>query len=181
MPGDTIRRFSPAAAVAAAALLGLGACAPTAPAELGPTRAAAGGTGATAAPVASNEPRLDPTAAIGGGINASASVSAEELKAVFAGVQQASQLRLSANASPPGATGPDVTSVSIRAEDAAGDVLKRLDAPAKKSLGEALLNAAAATWPRARISLLVTDTSGAGGGQVLGSRLPNGTNTVIVS
>jgi hypothetical protein len=176
---DTTRTSYPAAALVA--LLVLAGCSAPAPTELAPTQAPGAPSNATPAPVASNEPRFDPTAAIGGGINASSSVSTDQLKAVFAGVPQASQLRLSANATPPGATGPDVTSISIRAEDTGGSVLKSLDATAKKSLGDALLNAAAVAWPKARISLLVTDTSGTGGGQVLGTRLPSGTNTVIVS
>jgi hypothetical protein len=125
-------------------------------------------------------PRFDPTAATGGGVNASAGLSAEELTTVFSGVQQASGLRFTANSSPAGARGNDVVSVSIRAEDASG-ALKDLDAPAKKLLGETLLDAAAAAWPNARVTLLVAFGAGGGTNQILGSRPPGGPNSVLSS
>src|SRR5207237_244307 len=85
-----------------------------------------------ASAVASLEARFDPTAAVGGGSNASGAVTAEQLQTIFASVQQASQLRFTANSSPPGATGAAVTSVSIRAEDAGSGALKSLDANGRK-------------------------------------------------
>lgn len=127
-------------------------------------------------PLASLEARFDPTAAVGGGVNASGSISADEINRTFATVAQAAQLRFSANASPPGATGAAVQSVSITATDG-GSVLSALDANGKKMLGEALLNAAAAAWPQARITLLASGS----GGQIIGTRPPGGPNTVIAS
>jgi hypothetical protein len=128
--------------------------------------------------VASLEARFDPTAAVGGGANASGAVTAEQLQTIFASVQQASQLRFTANASPPGATGSAVTSVSIRAEDTGG-MLKSLDATGRKSLGDGLLTAAGTAWPQARVTLLVTDP--ASSTQIIGTRTPGGPNTVIAS
>jgi hypothetical protein len=127
-------------------------------------------------PLASLEARFDPTAAVGGGVNSSGAISADEINRTFASVGQAAQLRFTANASPPGAVGPAVTSISITAMDPSG-VLTPLDATAKKSLGEALLNAAAASWPQARITLLASGT----GGQIIGTRPPGGPNTVIAT
>jgi hypothetical protein len=126
--------------------------------------------------VASLEARFDPTAAVGGGSNASGAVTAEQLQSIFASVQQASQLRFTANSSPPGATGAAVTSVSIRADDAGG-TLKSLDANGRKTLGDALLTAAGTAWPQARVTLLVTDPSSST--QIIGTRSPGGPNTVI--
>jgi hypothetical protein len=126
--------------------------------------------------VASLEARFDPTAAVGGGSNASGAVTAEQLQTIFASVQQASQLRFTANASPPGATGAAVTSVSVRAEDGGG-VLKSLDANGRRMLGDTLLTAAGTAWPQARITLLVTDPTSSS--QIIGSRPPGGPNTVI--
>jgi hypothetical protein len=123
------------------------------------------------------EGRFNPTEAVGGGANSSSAVS--DLARVMASVQQASQLKLSANASPPGATGADVTSVSIVAQDTLG-VLKGLDAAGKKSLGDAILTAASEAWPNASVSLLVTDPA-AGGGTVIGTRPKGGPNSVIAT
>jgi hypothetical protein len=155
-------------------LIVLGACAqPSVPAVA--TQVAATVEPATTA-VASLEARFDPTAAVGGGSNTSGAISAAELSRIFGSVAQAAQMRFSASASPTGATGAAVTSVSITAEDTAS-VLKSLDASAKRAAGEALLNAAAQSWPQARITLLVTS---AGGGQIIGTRPQGGPNTVIV-
>jgi hypothetical protein len=125
--------------------------------------------------VASLEARFDPTAAVGGGVNASGAITPEEITRIFGSVPQAAGMRFAASGSPPGATGSALTSVSITAEDTAG-TLKSLDANAKKSLGESLLNATASAWPQARITLLVTST---GGGQIIGTRPPGGPNTII--
>jgi hypothetical protein len=124
------------------------------------------------------EPRFNPTAAVGGGSNASGTVSAEQLATVFGAVQQASQMRFSANASPAGASGAAVTSVSITAQDAGG-VLKTLDATARRTLGEALLTAAATAWPQARITLLVSDPTSSN--QIVGSRPPGGPSTILAT
>jgi hypothetical protein len=140
--------------------------------------------GPTAPPVATRppgptlEPRFNPTSAVGGAA-ASAALSAEDLAPIFGAVQQSSQIRFSANASPQGARGADVTSISIRAEDTGG-VLRSLDATGRRALGETLLVAAGTAWPQARVSLLVVDPSG-GGGQIIGSRAPGGPNSVILS
>jgi hypothetical protein len=127
----------------------------------------------------SSDPRLNPTAAVGGGINASNAISADDVSSALKAVPQASQLKLTANSSPPGAKGKDVQSVSIIAQDTGG-VLKALDATGKRALGDALLSAAVAAWPNATVSLLVSDPSGTGG-QIIGSRAVGGVNTVIVS
>ncbi len=124
------------------------------------------------------EPRFDPTAAVGGGFNASGAVTAEQLAQIFGSVQQASQLRLSGNLSPPGATGAAVTSVSITGTDPGG-VLKGMDAAGRRSLGDALLTAASAAWPNATISLLISDPSS--GSSLIGTRPAGGPNTVIAS
>jgi hypothetical protein len=158
-------------------LVVLVACSQTAPQASGPALPPI-----TAAPEASPAStlaaRFDPTAAVGGGANASGALSADQLRSIFTAVQQAAQFRITASASPPGATGAAVTSVSVTAEDTAG-VLKGIDAAGKKSLGEAMLTAAATAWPQARITMLVTDP--AGGGQIIGTRPPGGPNTVIAS
>jgi hypothetical protein len=160
----------------------LAACAQNAPPAVGPTPASvapsvapSGVVGAT--PVGTFEGHLNPTDAVGGGANASNAVS--NVASVFAAVQQASQLRLAANSSPPGATGPDVQSVSVLAQDAGG-VLKGLDAAGKQKLGDSILTAAATAWPNASVSLLITDPA-AGGGQIIGSRPKGGPNTVIAT
>lgn len=141
--------------------------APAAPVEAAPT-----------APV-STDPRLNPTAAVGGGINASNAVSADDISSVFKSLPQASQLKMTANSSPPGAKGSEVQSVSVNCQDTGG-LLKSLDATGKRTLGEALLTAAGTAWPNASVSLLVSDPSGSGG-QIIGIRAAGGTNTVIVS
>jgi hypothetical protein len=125
--------------------------------------------------LASLEARFDPTAAVGGGANVSGSISTDDIARVFAALPQAAQMRFTANSSPQGATGAAVESVSITAQDTGG-VLKALDATAKKTLGEALLNAAGSAWPKARITLLATDSAGS---QLIGTRPPGGPNTVI--
>lgn len=130
-----------------------------------------------ATPVGSVEGHFNPTEAVGGGANSSRAVT--DVSSVFAAVPQISQLRLSANASPPGATGADVASVSIVAQDVGG-LLKGLDGPGKQSLGDAILTSASAAWPNAAISLLVTDASG-GGSQIIGSHPRGGPNTVIAT
>jgi hypothetical protein len=129
--------------------------------------------------VAGLDPRFNPTAAAGGGINASNVISADDIAAAFKSLPQASQLKLTANSSPPGAKGADVQSVSVVAQDTSG-VLKGLDPNGKRALGDALLTAAGAAWPKASVSMLISDASGAGG-QIIGSRGPDGTNTIIVS
>jgi hypothetical protein len=134
---------------------------------------------ATLPPAGTLEARFNPTAAIGQGANVSSAVAVDDLAPIFAAVQQSGQMRFSANATPAGARGADVQSVSIRAEDTGG-VLRGLDSAGRRTLGEALLSAAAAAWPQARVSLLVVDASGAAG-QIIGSRPPGGPNSVIVS
>jgi hypothetical protein len=131
------------------------------------------------ATTATLDPRFNPTAAAGGGINASNVISADDIVAAFKAVPQASQLKVTANSSPPGAKGADVQSVSVVAQDASS-LLKSLDPDGKRALGDALLTAAGAAWPNASVSLLVTDATGAGG-QIIGSRIAGGGNTVIVS
>jgi hypothetical protein len=168
-------RTGPAFGIATAALLVLGACSQSAPpAANGPTVAADVGTA-----VATLEPRFDATAAVGGGMNASNALVTDDVKAVFAAVPQIDKLRLAANASPPGAKGGDVTSVSVTAQDGGG-LLKELDKAGKTSLAEALLTAAGTAWPNASVSLLVSDPAGAGG-TIIGSRAKGGPNTIIVS
>jgi hypothetical protein len=134
---------------------------------------------AIATPVASLEARFDATAAVGGGVNSSNAVSTDDIKTVFASIPQIDQLVVTANSSPPGAKGGDVTSVSVIAQDGGG-LLKGLDPTAKKSLAEALLTTAGTAWPNASVSLLVADPAGAGG-QIIGSRAKGGPNTIIVS
>src|SRR6266849_6589793 len=155
----------------------LGACSQSSPTQSGSAPA----TAVEAAPTAptSNDPRLNPTAAVGGGINASNAISADDISSVFKSLPQASQLKMTANSSPPGAKGSEVQSVSINCQDSGG-VLKSLDAAGKRTLGEAMLTAAGTAWPNASVSLLVSDPSGAAG-QIVGIRAAGGTNTVIVS
>jgi hypothetical protein len=156
----------------------MGACSQAAPpaptADTGPvpTSSVLGAT-----PAGTAEGHFNPTEAVAGGANASSSVG--DVASVFATVAQASQLKITANASPPGATGPDVTSVSVVAQDGGG-LLKSLDANGKKSLGEAILTAAGTAWPNAVISLLVADPAG-GGGTIIGSHPKGGPNTVFAS
>lgn len=125
--------------------------------------------------VTSVEGHFNPTEAVGGGANSSNPVG--DINSVFASVPQASQLKITANSSPPGATGPDVQSVSVIAQDTGG-LLKDLDATAKQHLGDALLTAAATTWPNASISLLVTSPAG---GTLIGSHPRGGPNSVIAT
>ena len=154
----------------------MAACSQAAPAIVQtavPTNAAA--VGATPAPTGV-EPQFNPTEGVGGGSNASSAVA--EIGTILASVPQASQLKVSANSSPPGATGPDVQSISIVAQDPEG-LLKGLDATAKKTLGDAILTAASTAFPNANVSLLVT--AAAGGGQIIGSRPKGGPNTVFAT
>lgn len=139
-----------------------------------PTSAIEGAT-----PAASAEGHFNPTEAVGGGSNASTAVAADEIARIFASVPQASQLRFSANSSPPGASGPEVATVSVVAQDNGG-LLKGLDPSAKKTLAEAILTAAGGAWPNAAVSLLVTDPAG-GGSPIIGSRPKGGPNTVIAT
>ena len=122
-------------------------------------------------------PGVNATEAVGYTINATGAVT--DLSQVFASVQQASQLQLTANSTPPGATGSDVQSISIVAQDKGG-LLKGLDSAGKQSLGNALLSAAATAWPNAEISLLVTDPAGSGG-TIIGQHPKGGQSTVIAS
>jgi hypothetical protein len=131
---------------------------------------------ATVQSVATLSARFDPTAAVGGGSNASGAVTADQLKTIFGGVQPAAQLNISANASPPGATGSAVTSVSINATDSSG-VLKGMDAAARHAMADALLTAAGAAWPQASISMLLSDPGSRT--TMVGTRPPGGPNTVI--
>jgi hypothetical protein len=149
----------------------LTACGQAAPREPEPTAAIEGVT-----PVASAvEGHFNPTEAIGQGANSSSSVT--DVASVFAAVQQASQLKITANSSPPGATGGDVQSVSVIAQDTGG-VLKGLNADGKQTLGNALLNAAVAAWPNASISLLISDPAGASG-TIIGNHPKGGQNSII--
>jgi hypothetical protein len=157
-------------------LMVLGACSQASSVPVAPPAAVATVVSAPTA-LASLEARFDPTAAVGGGMNASGSISTDDVARVFAAIPQAAQMRFIANSSPPGATGAAVTSVSITAEDTGG-VMKTLDANAKKTFGEALLNAAGSAWPQARVTLLATDSAGS---QLIGTRPPGGPNTVIAT
>ncbi|HEV7663787.1 MAG TPA: hypothetical protein VGQ62_09655 [Chloroflexota bacterium] len=163
--------------VAVAAMLVLGACSQGAT----PQTATPAATFAAPPPTAEGtvNPRFDPTAGVGGGINSSNAISADDVVKALSAVPQVDKLKLSANSSPPGATGADVVSVSINAQDTGG-LLKALDAAGKRALGEALLAAAGAAWPKATVSLLVSDTAG-GGGQIIGSRPPTGQALVIAT
>jgi hypothetical protein len=160
-----------------ATLVVLAACSPPLPqsGSSGPTAPPV----QTAPPAATLEPRFNPTAAIGLGTNVSVELTPDDLASAFAAVQHSGQMRFTARASPPGARGADVVSVSIRAEDTGG-VLRGMDAMGRRTLGEALLTAAGTTWPRARVSLLVVAADGAPG-QIIGSRPPGGPNSVIVA
>jgi hypothetical protein len=129
--------------------------------------------------VATLEPRFNPTSAVGGGANASNAVSTDDLNALLAGLPQATAFKVTANSSPAGARGAEVTSISLNVQDTAG-VLKSLDQAGKRTMVETLLNAAGTTWPKATVSLLVTDAT-AGGSPIIGSRPPGGPNLVLVS
>jgi hypothetical protein len=173
-----MRVFRGARPVGAAvvALLVLGACSQSAAPPQGnsPTAATVAAT-----PMASLDARFDATAAVGGGMNSSNSVSTDDIKTVFGSIPQIDKLALTANSSPPGAKGGDVTSVSVIGQDGSG-LLKGLDPTAKQSLAEVLLTTAGTAWPNASVSLLVSDPAG-GGGQIIGSRARGGPNTIIVS
>jgi hypothetical protein len=166
-----------ALAIGTLAIALLGACSQSSPSSSSSAPAAP----VEAAPTApsSTDPRLNPTAAVGGGINASNVISVDDVANVFKALPQASQFKITANSSPPGAKGSEVQSVSVNCQDT-GSVLKSLDAAGKRTLGEAMLTAAGTAWPNASVSLLVSDPSG-GGGQIVGIRAAGGTNTVIVS
>ena len=167
----------------------LGACSQSsAPTSTAPTSAGQASTAAEqpassvsldATVVASLDPWFDPTAAAGGGFNASNALSADDISVAFKSVPQASQLKVMANSSPPGAKGADVQTISVIGQDSSG-VLKSLDANGKRAMGDALLTAAGAAWPNAAVSMLISDAAGTGG-QIIGSRGPGGPNTVIVS
>ena len=148
-------------------MLAITACGQSAPAQpASPTQ-----------PANEAPPGVSATEAVGYTTNANSAVA--DLSQVFASVQQASQLQLTANATPPGTTGADVQSISIVGQDKGG-LLKSLDSAGKQSLGNALLTAAAAAWPNASISLLVSDPSG-GGGTIIGSHPKGGQSSVIAS
>lgn len=167
-----------AAVVGTLILVVLAACGQAAPEQPSQpdTQPASNILGATPA-VGAVEGHFNPTEAVGQGANSSNPVN--DPASVFASVQQASQLRITANSSPPGATGPDVQSVSIVAQDTGG-LLKELDAAGKQSVGNALLSAAATAWPNASISLLISDPAGSAG-SIIGNHPKGGQNTVIAS
>jgi hypothetical protein len=131
-----------------------------------------------ATPAASVDARFNPTEAVGGGALASNAVAADEIKGAFTSLPQASQLQFTANSSPPGATGADVATISIVAQDGGG-VLKGMDMAAKQNLGDAILTAAGTAWPNASVSLLVS--APAGGGTIIGQRPKGGPNSVIAT
>jgi len=162
--------------VGAAILVLLVACGQAAPEQPSQpdTQPSSNILGATPA-VGAVEGHFNPTEAVGQGANSSSAVT--DPAAVFSAVQQASQLKITANSSPPGATAGDVQTVSIVAQDTGG-LLKGLDAAGKQTLGNALLSAAATAWPNASISLLVSDPSGAAG-TIIGNHPKGGQNTVI--
>lgn len=162
------------ALVVALVLVACGQAAPAQPTQVPGTAPTSAILGATA--VGTTEAHFNPTEGVGGGSLGSSAVT--DVTSVFASVPQATQLQLAATSTPPGATGADIQAVSVIAQDKAG-VLKSLDATGKKALGDALLAAAAAAWPNATISLLVTDAGG--GGTIIGSRPKGGPNTVIAT
>jgi hypothetical protein len=166
-----------AAALGVGAAVGmvLAACS-TSPASSQSGSAPTAQTDTPAGPTA--DPRMNPTAAVGGGVNTSSSASSDELTSVFGSVPQSGQLKITASSNPAGARGEDVSSITITAQDT-GEILKSMDANAKKSLADAMLNAAGTAWPKATISLLLS--APAGGGQVIGTRVPGGPNTVFVT
>jgi hypothetical protein len=166
-----------AGVAALAVLVVLAACSQGAPPS--PQSVATAIVEVPTAVVATLEPRFNPTSAAGGGANASNSVSADDLNALLAGLPQASAFKVTANSSPAGARGAEVMSISVNVQDTAG-VLKTLDQAGKRTVVETLLNAAGTTWPKATVSLLVTDAT-AGGSPMIGSRPPGGPNLVLVS
>jgi hypothetical protein len=158
-------------------VIALAACSQAAPPAVAPTAAATSSVEGPTPIVTSVAGRFNPTEAVGGGAAGSTSVS--DVARILAAVPQASQLKLSANASPPGAAGTEVSSVSIVAQDTSG-LLKGLDKAGKQTLGEMLLNAAGEAWPNANVSLLVSDATG-GGGTIIGTRPKGGPNSVIAT
>jgi hypothetical protein len=164
-----------AVGVAIAVVSLLAACGQAAP-EAEPAAPTSAVEGATPV-VGVVEGHFNPTEAIGQGANSSSAVN--DPSSAFAAVQQASQLHFTANSSPPGATGADVQTISIVAQDTGG-VLKELDAAGKQSLGNSLLSAAATAWPNASISLLISDPNGASG-TIIGNHPKGGQNTVIAT
>jgi len=172
-------RLRPAVRALVAALviaIVLAACSQGAPPAVAPTPDATSILESVKPIVTEVAGHFNPTEAVGGGAMSSNTLA--DVTAIFASLPQANQLKISANASPPGATGPDVTSVSVIAQDSGG-LLKELDAAGKKTLGDSVLAAAGGAWPNATISLLITSTTG--GGQIIGSRPKGGPNTVIAS
>jgi hypothetical protein len=160
-------------------LFGLAACSQSSPPPVESAATAVAPAIEAAKPAASAEGRFNPTEAVGGGAAGSSAVSADDLTRIFSAVPQASQLKVSANSSPPGATGTDVATVSVLAQDSGG-VLKGLNADAKKTLGDAILTAAGTAWPNATVSLLVSDPAG-GGGSIIGSRPKGGPNSILAT
>lgn len=158
--------------------LSLAACSQAAPPA--PTATAAGPQATSAVegatPQGTVAGHFNPTEAVGGGANSSSAVT--DVSSIFSAVPQAAQLRISANSTPPGASGADVQSVSVLAQDGGG-LLKSLDAAGKQALGNAILDAARTAWPNATVSLLVSDPTG--GGQIIGTQPKGGTNTVIAT
>jgi hypothetical protein len=155
----------------------LAACGQAAPAEPAEPAAATSAVEGATPVVGVVEGHFNPTEAIGQGANASSAVA--DPANAFASVQQASNLHFTANSSPPGATGGDVQTISIVAQDTGG-VLKELDSAGKQSLGNALLSAAATAWPNASISLLISDPNG-NSGTIIGNHPKGGQNTVIAT
>ena len=132
----------------------------------------------SATPAASVDAPFNPTEAVAGGALASNAVAADEITRAFTSVPQAAQLKFTANSSPPGATGADVATISIVAQDGGG-VLKDMDQAGKQSLGDAILTAAGTAWPNASVSLLVSGP--AGSGTIIGQRPRGGPNSVIAT
>ena len=177
-------RAGPAWLVGLLLLGALAACSQAAPPVVNAPTESTSGASATSAiegatPAATVEGHFNPTEAVGGGSNSSTAVAADELARIFASVPQGSQLQLAASSSPPGATGPDVATVSVVAQDSGG-LLQGLDASARRTLGDAFLTAAGTAWPNAAVSLLITDPA-RGGSSVIGSRPKGGPNTVITT
>jgi hypothetical protein len=102
----------------------------------------------------------------------------DEVARVFRTALGGRELTLRVNVTPPGAAGADVRAVSIVARDE-GQTLGSLDDAAKRALGVALLDAAAAAWPQASVTLLAAASDGSG--QILGNRPSAGPASVFVS
>jgi hypothetical protein len=172
----SVRPATRALVAALVIAVGLAACSQAVPPAVGTTPVATSNIEGVTPMVTGVEGHFNPTEATGGGAMGSNTVS--DPAAIFAAIPKASQLKISANASPPGTSGPDVTAVSVIAQDPGG-VLKELDAASKQSLGDAILTTAGGAWPNATISLLVSST--AGGGSIIGSRPKGGPNTVFAT